>query len=276
MHAINFLHLTDLHLGDHVSDPGLHTDTVATMGAVRRMIEQMDPQPVFIAVSGDLTNRGDPESYRILREMMDGICAPVLYALGNHDSRPAFYSEILGHSGNSPYDHDIAVGGVHVITLDSSVPGRIGGALEDRQFAFLDTSLTRHPDLPKLLMVHHPPALEDAAEDAWERLTLADSARLGDAISGRNLIGILSGHIHRDRVSIWRGVPLVVALGQHCEIEPVLATDEISLVTGASFARGVLRGRNLAVTFTHLPSDRRELGRVSTAAIRSRDETAQK
>ncbi len=271
--AVNFLHLTDLHLGDAAEDPGLHSDTIRTMRAVRRQIDAMS-RPDFIAVSGDLTNRGDRASYRLLRELMDGIGAPVVYALGNHDSRPAFYREILGRDDDAPYDHDVAIGGAHVVTLDSSVPGRIGGALDDRQFEFLEMALSRHPDLPKLLMIHHPPALDAAFEDAWERLSLADSTRLGDAFAGRNVVGLLSGHIHRDRVSFWRGVPVVVATGQHCEIAPDPATDEIRLVSGGSFGIGTLRGRDLSITFAQLPSDRREIRRVSAAAIRARDEEA--
>jgi 3',5'-cyclic AMP phosphodiesterase CpdA len=275
---ITFLHLTDLHIGDFASDPGLHSDTIATMGMVRRQIDEISPRPSFIAVSGDLTNRGDAASYRILREIMSDLSVPVFYALGNHDSRPAFYAEMLGrnHDLDAPYDHEAVIDGVHVVTIDSSAPGRIGGMLEDRQFAFVDAALSLHPYHPKLLVVHHPPALSDDPARQWESLSIADTHRLAEMIKGRGVAGILSGHIHLDRVAQWCGAPLIVNTGQHCALDIQPDTDEIRLFAGASFGRGVLRGGDLILHFVSLHTDQRELGRLSYSEISTRDAMAAK
>lgn len=271
MTAISFLHLTDLHVSDPATaDPDLLTDTGATLGQALGMIAAMDGKPAFAIVSGDLTNRGDAASYRHLRARLAGLGFPLVYALGNHDTRPGFYRGMLdrGHDLDEPYCHDRLIGGVHVVVLDSSVPGRIGGALDEASFAFLDRALSRHPDAAKIIVVHHAPALDAASQLAWETLGQEDSRRLAAAISGRNVAGILSGHVHVDRVSLWNGVPVVVGTGLHNAFDP-LRQRGLRAVAGAGFALCTLRPTGLSVTFVPLPSDRRELAVLPEERVRA-------
>jgi 3',5'-cyclic AMP phosphodiesterase CpdA len=164
-----FVHLTDLHISaPEPVDTGLHSDTTATQHAVREMIDGMATPPAFILVSGDLTNHGDLASYQSLRTMMSDLKMPVLYALGNHDTRAGFYAGMLDRAETTlaSYDHEAVIEGVHVITLDTSRPDKIGGELDDAQFAFLQAALANQPGLPKILMFHHAPAL--VMDPDWE------------------------------------------------------------------------------------------------------------
>lgn len=261
MTSTTFLHLTDLHVNaPELDDPSLLSDTRATLETVMAMIAGMMPPPAFVLVSGDLTNRGDVASYRHLRAMLANISVPLVLALGNHDTRPAFYQGMLerDHDLDAPYDHDGLVAGVHVIALDSSVAGRIGGALSEQSFAFLGAALERHPGVPKLLMLHHAPALDETSQLGWETLGQADSARLGATLEGRGVGGIFCGHIHVDRVSFWNGIPVVVGTGIHNAVD-LLYTEGHRAVAGAGFALCTLRPSGLTVAFVPLPSDRREL-----------------
>ena len=88
--GVRFIHLTDLHVGDPaVPDSHLYSDTAATLREILAMVRTIDePKPSFIIASGDLTNRGDAESFRTLKAIFDGETdLPVLYALGNHDTQ---------------------------------------------------------------------------------------------------------------------------------------------------------------------------------------------
>lgn len=134
-----FLHLTDLHISaPEPVDADLQSDTTATLHTVRGMIDGMATPPAFILVSGDLTNHGDLASYQTLRGLMADLPVPVVYALGNHDTREGFYAGMLDRSNmrDASYDHEAVIDGVHVITLDTSRPDKIGGDLDDAQFGF--------------------------------------------------------------------------------------------------------------------------------------------
>ncbi len=267
--AVEFLLISDLHLGA-ADDAALRTDTAANLTAVLDAATAIRPRPAFALIAGDLANHGLPESYRKLRSELARLDMPTLHALGNHDARGPFREHFLGETGGSeaPSFHEAVFPGVHVVTLDSVVPGRISGALDEAQFAFLDAALDRHPELPKLVMIHHPPALKADAE-RYEILAHADADRLGGLIEGRGVAGVLSGHIHRDRVAMWRGVPLVTCIGLHCEIVEEPENDALRHIRGVSFARCTLRDGALEVRFVQLPSDRADLGTTPLERLRA-------
>jgi 3',5'-cyclic-AMP phosphodiesterase len=268
-----FIHLTDLHIGTpNVADPHLFSDTDATLSTILDMVARIDPKPSFIVASGDLTNKGDVTSFRHLRRIMDRVDVPVVYALGNHDTRPGFYEGMLERSEelDTPFFHDQVIDGIHVITLDSSTPGQIGGTIEPEQFEWLEQVLDMHPGIPKLIVSHHPPALgEQPDEFHWRSIAFPDSQRLAATLKGRNVIGILSGHIHHDRISVWHGIPVIVGAGQHAATD-ILRTDVLRMVRGASFGIGTVRSSGLTVAFVPLPSDRAELNCYPLELLRQR------
>lgn len=262
MTPIRFVHITDLHISaPEPADPGLASDTTATLRTVRGLIEAMDPAPAFVIASGDLTNHGDAASFRALKGLMEGFAVPVLWALGNHDSRPGYWAGMEGRAENLdvPLDHEAVIGGAHVIVLDTSRKGRIGGDLDDGQFAFLDAALAREPGLPKLVVMHHAPALDRDAAWEWEGLSFAATDRLAAMLPGRGVQGIFSGHIHMDRFSHWHGIPVIVGMGQHNALDPLHTGPGIRAVRGSSLSLCTLRASGLTVTCAPLPSDRAEL-----------------
>jgi len=271
---LTFVHLTDLHVGNPaVPDESLQSDTTTTLRTILGEVNRLRPIPAFVVVSGDLTNRGDDASYEAMKTIFAeaNLPMPVLFALGNHDSRPAFYRAMLGETRDStaPYDHDEVIGGLHLIVLDSTVAGRIGGALQPTQFTWLKDRLDAHPELPKLLVMHHGPMLdEDDPATEWESIGATATRQLRELVAGyKNIVGILSGHIHYDRVSNWYGIPLIVGIGQHNATDVVALGDGLRSLAGASLIVGTLRPSGLTVSFAPQPSDRRELGRMGAEGL---------
>lgn len=261
---LTFVHLTDLHVGNPaVPDDHLYSDTSATLAAILAEVKALVPQPRFIVASGDLTNRGDVDSYEQLKRLLAEaeLDMPVLFALGNHDRREGFYPAMLGRTDNTkaPYDHAQVIDGIHVIVLDSSVPGKVGGAFEPGQLDWLKAQLDQHADLPKLLVMHHAPSLDADPSMEWESLSITDTEALRQAVAGKHVIGILSGHIHFDRVSHWYGIPVVVGIGQHAATDVTWLHEGLRMVSGASFAIGTLRPSGLSITFAPQPAERTEL-----------------
>ncbi|HWU18328.1 MAG TPA: metallophosphoesterase [Devosia sp.] len=270
---LTFVHLTDLHIGNpEVQDDHLYSDTATTLTKILAEVKTLVPQPRFIVASGDLTNRGDAGSYEQLKRIIaeSGLDMPILYALGNHDRRDGFYPVMLGQTENVdvPYDHSRVIDGIHVIVLDSSVPGKVGGHFEPGQLDWLKSELDQHGELPKLLVMHHAPALDtDRPDMEWESLTIADTEALRDAVDGYDVIGILSGHIHFDRVSNWYGIPVVVGIGQHAATDVLWLHEGLRMLSGASFAIGTLRPSGLTITFAPQASERRELHSFTFAGM---------
>lgn len=268
-----FVHLTDLHIGNpDIVDDHLFSDTSANLRALIADIKALVPQPKFIVATGDLTNQGDAGSYRNLKAILTeaGLDIPVIFTLGNHDKRDGFYTGMLGRTENldAPYFHAQVIDGVHVIALDSSAPGKVGGSIEPEQFDWLAAELDAHPEAPKLIAVHHAPALdEDRADMEWESLTIADSLKLRDLLKGKNVLGILSGHIHFDRVSNWYGIPVVVGIGTHAATDVTYLHEGMRMLAGASLAVGQVRPSGLTISFVPQPSDRRELHSFTFAAM---------
>ena len=269
---LTFVHLTDLHVGNpQVQDDQLYSDTSTTLATILAEIKSLVPQPRFIVASGDLTNRGDVGSYEQLKRILAdaGLTMPVLFALGNHDRRDGFYPAMLGQTdhGNAPYDHARVIDGIHVIVLDSSVPDKVGGAFEPGQLEWLTAQLDQQPELPKLLVMHHAPALDAKPDMEWESLSIADTESLRQAVAGKHVIGILSGHIHFDRVSNWHGIPVVVGIGQHAATDVTWLHEGLRMLSGASYAIGTLRPSGLSITFAPQPAERRELHSFTFAGM---------
>ena len=72
MDTVTFLHLSDLHIGAFgPDDPTLLSDTRASLSAAVAEIRRLSPPPRFAVVSGDLSNRGDADSYRAVGAAMN-------------------------------------------------------------------------------------------------------------------------------------------------------------------------------------------------------------
>ena len=277
MGETTFIHLTDLHVGNPaVADDHLFSDTSATLVRVLDLIASMDQAPEFIIASGDLTNRGDADSYRQLKAIMAATELPVVYAIGNHDTRAGFYEGMLGRTSDldMPYDHEQVMAGVHVIALDTTTPGQIGGSIEPEQFAWLEAALDSNPELPKLIVAHHAPALGDTPPwDHWRTVEFNQSQKLAALLKGRNVLAILSGHIHHDRFSVWHGIPVIVGMGQHAATD-ILTVDVLRMVEGSSFGIGTIRSSGLTMALVPLPQTRSELNRYDLKLLRQKQEAA--
>lgn len=266
---MRFIHLTDLHFSaPGAEDPYLSTDTPARLERAAELIARVEPEPAFVAITGDLTNRGDPESYALLAEALDRFEVPLLLALGNHDDRAAFRAQFEPGAAEpeAPVFHHARHGELHVIALDSLVPGRVGGAVGAAQLEMLDAALSEHPGCRKLILCHHPPHTDRPGALPWESLSAEDTAGLARVLAGHEIAGMLCGHVHADRVLQWQGFPVVVSTGLHNAITPLEAHDTV-FEDGAGFAICDHLAGGLEVTFVPVVPERAELGRIDRETV---------
>lgn len=245
-----FIHLTDLHVSH--PDAGDPNDRGTSRDALRRvvaLINEMQPLPDFVVASGDLTNMGDPLSYGLLKDLLEPLKPPLILAMGNHDQRAEFREVFGGEGGSAPFFQDAVQGGLHVITLDTKVPEKVAGALCEAQFGFLGEALLRHADLPKLIVMHHPPRVDDAGLP-WGTIDLASTRRLAEVLQGHRIAGILSGHIHINRIHFWHGIPVIVNSGLDYTVD-LLEQHDLRLLEGTTMA--ICEHRDSGITVNYVP-----------------------
>ena len=264
---INFIHITDLHLSHpDLDDQRLHSDTTMTFTKIIDEISCMKSIPNFVILSGDLTNTGEKTSYELLKNLLKSFSIPVILALGNHDKREPFHKVFNSKDSSQPYFHEAIYSGLHVITLDTSVPGRIAGAICDEQFDFLQSAIKKDLINPKLLVLHHPPKI-DPNGLPWGSLSMESTKKLENVLRDVNVLGIFSGHIHINRVCHWNGIPIYVSNGLHSSVD-ILDTENLRIVEGASFSMCVLRKSGLSVTYIPVTPHAKELGIIDQTRLR--------
>ncbi len=103
----------------------------------------------------------------------------------------------------------IAVGGLDLVLLDSSVPGKPYGELDAPTLQWLDETLASSRDRPALLFLHHPPF----ATGIWhmDRQNLLNAGEL-ESVVGRHprVRQISAGHVHRATFAMFAGVPATI------------------------------------------------------------------
>lgn len=202
--------ITDIHLGSDPDNPREFNQQ--RLDTVLAALARLEPRPDLLLATGDLADRGDEESYSRLRRALERVPIPVLPCLGNHDVRAHFRAQFpdvaVTASGHVQYAHQ--AGPLRVLVLDTLEEGRHGGAFCAERAGWLAERLAEAPDAPTLLALHHPPVetgipwMTAGADEPW-------IARLAQATAGHpQIVGMVSGHIHRAIASGWEGKTLAV------------------------------------------------------------------
>lgn len=242
-----------LHLSDtHVSATGPDEDGVDAVASLELMLRDARHVPGLdlVVVSGDVADDGSAEGCTAVRERVARFAAgrgiPHVYSTGNHDSRPGFAAALgSGHLAADGSDRgelmDAArdtraavsrVGGLRVVTLDSLVPGRTHGHLDEDQLGWLADLLATPADDGTVVVLHHPPLVPPAL--SWLRpVVLQDIEALGAVVRGRDVRVILTGHLHFQVSGSLAGVPVQVTPGVVTRIDTTAPTGLVRGVLGA-------------------------------------------
>jgi 3',5'-cyclic AMP phosphodiesterase CpdA len=221
-----FIHMTDTHVKAPGAKPFLNLDTSGKLRAVFAAVRALSIQPAFFVISGDLTHEGDTEDYRHLRAVVDEEAAafgvPVFVSLGNHDHRGPFREGYLGEGATeNAYYYAEMIDGLRLIVLDSEISDegeKVEGRLDAAQLAWLRTQLEIPAPRGTILVVHHPPLRNTLR--LLDSHILTNPADLADAIRGRDVIGILSGHIHFNSIGSFEGIPSIACAGVAFNLDP--------------------------------------------------------
>jgi Icc protein len=208
----------------HISDTHFLADGAPLFGAVttetnlRRALELLERsgvKPEALVFTGDLADLGEPDAYRRLRAIVEPVAeslgAQVIWVMGNHDERLQYSSLLFDvEATEAPQDRVYDVNGLRIISLDTTVPGFHHGELTDDQLAWLADELATPAPHGTFIAVHHPP-IPTPLNWAMEMLELQGQERLATVVRGKDVRGILAGHMHYTTHGEFAGIPVSVA-----------------------------------------------------------------
>ena len=276
MNNVTFVHISDTHIGPRDAQP-YGTDTAANLRRVAKRIEEMAVQPAFFVFSGDLSDKGLPESYEHLAQIIDEAFrpfdVPVLLGLGNHDSRVAFRRVVLKQADaddeEEPYFYSQQIGDMRVLMLDSRIPNRVHGLLGERQLTWLREELSHPAPGGDLVVVHHPCVVRGVPRP--DDYLLEDAPALAEILegsAGESVMAILCGHSHVSTTAVFARHLHVAAAATAYLLDPSIR-DGGRGVEGAGFNLCTVRDGRPVVNPVVLPGDQRELYRHYTTSFSS-------
>lgn len=232
------------HVIAHLSDTHLLGDRRALYGAIDtdpplvRALEQLHRSQLpieAIVFTGDLADLAEPDAYARLRGIVEPAAeklgAKIVWVIGNHDERPAYSAGLFGEESSAPQDRVEMIGGLRIISLDSTVPGYHHGALLDSQLEWLRDVLSQPAADGTLLALHHPPL--PSPVEIMAILELQQMDRLAEVLRGTDVRGILAGHLHHAMAGTFAGIPVSVAAATCYTIDASAPVGSLLGVDGA-------------------------------------------
>jgi len=189
-----FVHISDLHIADGLS-AGDYDLNGAEFHQVQTAINNLNPKPAFVVVSGDISHAGNgwPSSmYEALTQYLypaplyypapgayfiDSVMTiPIYFVAGNHDYRtgnvpPLSTSALTAYANYIAPDTDYYITYNNAVILflrsgyddsrpiweDSNLMNPEGSGLTDSQCNWIRNILSDNSDKIKIIVMHHPP-----------------------------------------------------------------------------------------------------------------------
>lgn len=241
---MKLLQLTDIHL----TTPG---QTIAGREPNDNFMKALDhalafhPDADALIITGDLSDWGDPQDYRRLKEFLSGVPFPVRLCIGNHDERDVFLSvfpDLADENGfvQTVFDLPMGVG----ITLDTWGPESHAGHYCEERIAWLDKTLASQETRAWLFMHHNPVPI---GIEPMDEIMLRDAKAFGAVVAKhRNRIAhIFHGHCHLPLSGSLHGVPFSAPRGTNHAGWPDFST--IGTLSGSDLPEAyavILAGEN--------------------------------
>jgi Icc protein len=209
---IRIAQISDLHIKPQGVLAYGRVDTAKALERCIAILNEFEPAPDFVVISGDLADTPTPEEYHHLKRLLTRLKLPFAGIPGNHDSRDmmrAAFPDGAYAFPSGPLNQKIEAGGLDLLLLDSSVASKPHGELEPATLQWLDAALASHADRPALLFLHHPPFI--AGIWHMDRQNLLNAGELAAIIRRHPRVGLIAtGHVHRAALTTFVGVPATI------------------------------------------------------------------
>ncbi|OSM04448.1 metallophosphoesterase [Magnetofaba australis] len=194
---VTLLQLSDCHL--FAEADGKLFDSIpalAPLQAVAADLRQSHPDATLGVLTGDLSQDESAASYAHCMAALSGCDLPFLAIPGNHDDVATMQQAFAQGGSIRLFLGELRLAGWRLLLLDSCDPdGDEGGLLGEERLAELDALLSKDPDTPTQIWLHHPPV---GTGSAWfEAKILKDGAALLALLEKHKQVkGVVCGHAH--------------------------------------------------------------------------------
>jgi len=155
---MKLIHISDIHINNHKI---LDYDPLENFQACIDHVEEHHSDADMVVITGDLAHHGQPQSYEILKSMLDSWHIDPLLMIGNHDIRENFYEAFpeTGQDADGFIQYTIERDEGFFIFLDTVVAGTHNGNLCKQRLSWLETQLkiAVEKSKPAYLFMHHHP-----------------------------------------------------------------------------------------------------------------------
>lgn len=213
---LRVVQVTDTHLFGDASGTLLGVPTYDSLNAVLDQLNGFEFAADALLVTGDLSQDGSEQSYRLLDDALSRYQAPAFWLPGNHDTPCHF--EKVGYQKNHLHKV-IRAKHWQIVMLDSQVEGAVFGELKQSELDLLQQTLIEQPALNTLVCLHHHPI---SMNSAWiDDVGLRNRSELMD-ILGRhdNAKAVVWGHVHQSCDGYINGVRLMSTPSTCIQFEP--------------------------------------------------------
>ena len=206
-------HISDTHLLGGGRKLFSTVDVAQNLTQILDRLRAGDQHIDVLVFTGDLADVAEVDAYQMLRRLVEPVAAEMgaelIWVMGNHDERAHYSRELFDDESDDPQDRVYNVGGLRIISLDTSVPGYHHGAITDSQLEWLSAELASPAENGTVLAMHHPPL--EAHNPLVRLIGLEQRSRLAEVIAGTDVRTILAGHLHYSSFGQFAGVPVSVA-----------------------------------------------------------------
>ena len=254
----SFIHLSDPHI------PKTREDTINGVSPYEKLektivsITQLEYKPKFAIITGDLSQQGTIQGYKLLKQYIKKLeekNIPTLLTLGNNDNRANFRKVFKTPKDVGPHYYSTIFDGIQVLVLDSSVPGKRTGYFMGDQLDWLQGQLESNPRKPTIIAFHHPIhqsflyLLDNGNYEPNQR------TRFYEIIKGRNILAILNGHLHHFQSTILNDVLHCQASSTYAEL--VYNDEEFWVKNTLNYNQFIVRNETPYVKNITVPQDGR-------------------
>lgn len=160
----------------------------------------------FVVITGDLSNDGALESYKILKDIVDKLTIPYYLILGNHDNRENYLKVFNKQLTAQKFVHfSKIIDNSLLLFLDTLDPNSHSGYLCKSRLEWLENKLEENKNLPAYIFMHHPPIF--VHHNFMDGMGLKNKDEFWKIIGkSKNVKHIFFGHVHMVTHGLFNGI----------------------------------------------------------------------